>query len=92
VDTAAEKLTETVSRQKFTASETTHDNEYQRHAITAEKTSETCVTAGNLARPKNCLSLFLIWVRCVLCRVIVMYVPLFFTLFLTTNQPNWAWA
>jgi hypothetical protein len=47
VDTAAEKLIETASRQKFTVSETTHDNE-----------SETCVAAGNLAKPKNGLSLF----------------------------------
>jgi two-component SAPR family response regulator len=37
VDTTAEKLTKTVSRQKFTASETTHDNEYRIHAVTAEK-------------------------------------------------------
>jgi hypothetical protein len=37
VDTAAEKLTETVSRQKLTASETTNDNEYRIHAVTTEK-------------------------------------------------------
>jgi hypothetical protein len=32
VDAAAENLTETVLRQKFMASETTHDNEYRIHA------------------------------------------------------------
>jgi hypothetical protein len=36
VDTAAEKLIKTVSSQKFTVSETTQNNEYRKHAITAE--------------------------------------------------------
>jgi hypothetical protein len=40
VDTAAEKLIETVSWQKFTVSETTHDNEYRKHAVTSEKMSK----------------------------------------------------
>jgi hypothetical protein len=39
--------------------------------VTAKKTPETCVTAGNVVKPKNFLYLiFLIWVRRVLRRVI----------------------
>jgi hypothetical protein len=44
------------------------------------KTSETCVTTGNLARPNYCFSLsFFMWVHRVMRRVIAVYVPLFFT-------------
>jgi hypothetical protein len=75
VDTAAEKLTETVARQKLTASETTHDNEYRIHAVTAKKHRKRVSRQKNLARP---LFLFLIWVRRVLRSVITVYVPLFF--------------
>jgi hypothetical protein len=95
VDTAAEKLTDTVARQKLTASETTHDNEYRIHAVTAKKRRKRVSRQKNLARPKYYFSLFffLIWVWRVLRSVITVYFPLFFLLFfllIKLGQQTWA--
>jgi hypothetical protein len=93
VDTAAEKLTETVSRQKFTASETTHNNEYRIHAITTEKCRRR-VSRQETWRSRRtvCLSFF-IWMRRVLRRVIAVYVPCFFyTFFFYFSKTGPVWA
>jgi hypothetical protein len=63
VDTAAEKLIETVLRQKFTASETTHDNEYRIHAVTAEKCQKRVSRQETWRSRKMVCLFFLIWVR-----------------------------
>jgi hypothetical protein len=88
VDTVAEKQTKTVSRQKCTVPETTHDMK-TRNTLSRQKKSETRVAAEkNLARPKYCLSEF--FFRCgVYCARDAADVP-FFCLFLTNE--NWAWA
>jgi hypothetical protein len=65
VDTEAEKLTETVSRQKLTASETTHDNEYRIHAVMAQKHQKR-VSGQKTWRGRSIVSLSFFWVRRVL--------------------------
>jgi hypothetical protein len=78
VDTAAEKMTEIVSRQRFTASETTHDGEKQIQTVTIEKRRKRVCRGKKLGEAAILfVSFFLIWVRRVLRSVITVYVPLF---------------
>jgi hypothetical protein len=58
VDTAAEKMTETVSRQRFTASDTTHDGEKRIQTITTEKRRKR-VSRQETWRSRRIICLFL---------------------------------
>jgi hypothetical protein len=82
VNTAAEKMIETVSQQRITASETTHDGENRIHTVTTEKRRKRVCRGKKLGDAAILfVSFFLIWVRRVLRSVITVYVPLFFFTF-----------
>jgi hypothetical protein len=83
VDTAAEKMIETVSRQRITASETTHDGEKRIQTVTTEKRRKRVCRGKKLGKAAILfVSFFLIWVRRVLRSVITVYIPLFSIFFL----------
>jgi hypothetical protein len=63
VDTAAKKLTETVSRQNFTALETMHDNEYRIDTVTSEK-HRKCVSRQETWRGQSSVCLFFFLFGC----------------------------
>jgi hypothetical protein len=60
VDTSAEKMTETVSRQRFTASETTHDGEKRIQTVTTEKRRKR-VSRQETWRSRIIICLFLLF-------------------------------
>jgi hypothetical protein len=73
VDTAAKKLTETVSRQKFTALETTHDNEYRIDTVTLEKHRKR-VSRQETWRGQSSVCLFFSYLGA----ACTIHIPLFF--------------
>jgi hypothetical protein len=80
-----------VSRQKLTASKTTHDNEYRIHAVTAEK-RQKCVSRQKTLRCRSivCLSFFDLGATCTVqsnCSIRPLF---FFFTFTKLGQTTWA--
>jgi hypothetical protein len=90
VDTAVEKMIETVSRQRITASETTHDGEKWIQTVTTEKCWKRVCRGKKLGEAVILFVFFFIWVRRVLRSVITVYVPL--CLFFLKYRASKPWA